>query len=65
MVSKRQLGIIVIVAASVMVAGLFAADLIGAGRWGGFGPLQRIGVGAALVAVVGGVLLLRLGHRPA
>ena len=65
MVTKRQLGIAVILLAILMAAGLFGADLIGAGRWGGFGPLQRIGAGLALTAIVVGLLLVRLGDRPA
>ncbi len=65
MVSKRQLGIFVIVLAGLMVVALLAVDVVGAGQWGGFGPLQRIGVAAAVVAIVVGVLLVRLGRRPA
>jgi hypothetical protein len=65
MVTKRQLGIAVVSLASLMIAGLVGADVVGAGRWGGFGPLQRIGAGIAVLGIAVGLLLVRLGDRPA
>jgi hypothetical protein len=40
-------------------------DFIGAGKWSGFGPLQRVGIGLSLAAIAVGCILLRLGDRPA
>lgn len=65
MVTKRQLGLLVIVVSLVGIAGIIAVDIFGAGRWDGFGPLQRMGVGLALSAVMVGFILVRLGDRPA
>jgi len=65
MVTKRQLGILVIVLGLLVILGIVAVDFVGAGRWGGFGPLQRIGIGLSVVAVAVGFVLTRLGSRPA
>jgi len=64
-VTKRQLGLFLIIVGVVVGIGAVAADWIGAGEWGGFGPLQRIGLGTGLVLVIAGLPLLRLGRRPA
>ncbi len=63
-ITKRQLGFILIALGALVIAGALAANLIGA-RDAGFGPLQKIGL-----AVGGGIILmalplLRLGDRPA
>ncbi|HEY73057.1 MAG: hypothetical protein DRJ03_11400 [Chloroflexi bacterium] len=65
MITKRQLGFIVIALGLLMLAATVGVDLIGAGQWGGFGPLQRIGIGLSLPAVAVGCVLIRLGDRPA
>jgi hypothetical protein len=65
MVTKRQLGIFVIVVAVLGLLGLLGADLLGVGRWGGFGPLQKTVLGLDFVALVVGFVLVRLGDRPA
>jgi hypothetical protein len=65
MVTKRQLGIVVIVLGLVVILGIVAVDFVGAGRWGGFGPLQRIGIGLSVLAIAVGLVLTRLGSRPA
>ena len=62
MITKRQLGFILIGVGALIILGAFAANLIGA-RDAGFGPLQKIGL-----AVGGGIILmalplLRLGDR--
>lgn len=65
MVTKRQLGIFVIVLSLTGVLGVVAVDIIGAGQWSGLGPLQRLGIGLGLGATVVGLILVRLGDRPA
>jgi len=65
MVTKRQLGIIVILVSLLVVLGVVAVDFIGAGKWSGFGPLQRAGIGLSLAAIAVGCILVRLDDRPA
>ena len=65
MVTKRQLGIIIILLTLLGFAGLVGVDLVGAGKWSGFGPLQRIGAGLGGVAILVGIVLILLGKRPA
>ncbi len=65
MVTKRQLGIFVIVVTLLGLLALVGVDLLGVGRWGGFGPLQQTGLGLGFVALVVGLILVRLGDRPA
>lgn len=65
MVTKRQLGIVVIALGLLILLSTIGVDFIGAGQWGGFGPLQRIGVGLGAAAIGVGFILIRLGDRPA
>ncbi len=65
MVTKRQLGIGVIALGALAIVGVIAVDVFGAGQWGGFGPLQRIGIGLGVSTVAVGVILVCLGDRPA
>jgi len=65
MVTKRQLGIVVIAITLLGVAGVIGVDIVGAGEWGGFGPLQQMGIGLGVVGVIVGVILILLGNRPA
>ncbi len=63
-ITKRQLGFMLIAIGVMVVAGAFAANFIGA-RDAGFGPLQKIGLalGGGLILIA--LPLLRLGDRPA
>jgi hypothetical protein len=65
MVTKRQLGLFVVAAGIVGIAGIIAVDFLGAGDWSGFGPLQQMGIGLGVGAVIVGLILFRLGDRPA
>lgn len=65
MVTKRQLGIFLALVGLVSVIGVVAVDLLGAGEWSGFGPLQRLGVGAGVGLIVIGAALIAVGNRPA
>jgi hypothetical protein len=65
MITKRQLGVIVIVLTLIGVAGIIGVDVAGAGEWSGFGPLQQMGVGIGVVGIIAGVILILRGNRPA
>jgi hypothetical protein len=65
MVTKRQLGIFVTALSTLGTLGIVAVDVFGAGQWSGFGPLQRVGIALCSGAIVVGLILVRLGDRPA
>jgi hypothetical protein len=65
MITKRQLGVIVIVLTLIGVAGIIGVDVVGAGEWSGFGPLQQMGVGVGIVGIIAGVILILRGNHPA
>lgn len=65
MVTKRQLGVFVVVVGLLLIAGTVGVDLMGAGEWSGFGPLQRMGIAAGFISLLVGAILIRLGDRPA
>lgn len=65
MVTKRQLGIFVTILGVLGILAVVGVDVFGAGQWSGFGPLQRIGIGAGTGVVLVGLILMRLGDRPA
>ncbi|MGH2593343.1 MAG: hypothetical protein ACRDGG_07505 [Anaerolineae bacterium] len=62
MITKRQLGFILIGVGALVILGVFAANLIGA-RDAGFGPLQKIGLAVGGGIVLTALPLLRLGDR--
>lgn len=53
------------VAGVLLLLATVAVDLLDAGGWGEFGPLQWLGVGLGALAVLAGLPLVRLGDRPA
>ena len=65
MITKRQLGIIAVALGLLVIVATIGVDLVGAGQWGGFGPLQRIGIGLSAAATIVGCILISLGDRPA
>lgn len=65
MVTKRQLGLFLSAIAGLILLWISLIDRIGMGEWGGFGPLQRIGLGGGLILLVVGLILIRIGNRPA
>lgn len=63
--SKRLLGLLLLLGGVAAFVGILAIDVLDVGREGGIGPAQQIALaGAALVALVG-VTLIPLGARPA
>lgn len=65
MVTKRQLGIFLSAVAALVLLWILVIDRIGMGEWSGFGPLQRIGLSAAILLLAVGLILIRIGNRPA
>jgi hypothetical protein len=64
MITKRQLGYLFSVIGLLVIAGSFAANVLG-GRDVGFGPLQKLGLAGGMVIIGMAVPLIRLGNRPA
>ena len=65
MVTKRQLGLFIVISSLVGMIGVVTVDALGAGEWSGFGPLQRLAIGLGLAGLMTGLVLIRLGDRPA
>lgn len=65
MVTKRQLGIALIVVALATIVGVIAADRLAMGQWSGFGPLQWLGIACGALGIGVGLILVGLGNRPA
>ncbi len=63
--TKRQLGILFIIAGLGGALALIAVDLIGVGQFQGIGPMQRLALLAAALLTLVGISLLPLGDRPA
>ncbi len=64
-VTKRQLGIILLVVGVGAFVGILAIDVVGAGREGGIGPAQQAAlIGMAFIALLGATLI-PLGDKPA
>lgn len=63
--TKRQLGILLILAGIGAIAGLFGIDLLGAGQFDGIGPAQRLAILTAVGVSLLGLTLLPLGDKPA
>lgn len=64
MITKRQLGFILIGVGVLVIAGVLAANVVGA-RDAGFGPLQKIGLAAGGGIILMALPLLKMGDRPA
>jgi hypothetical protein len=64
MITKRQLGYLLIAIGLLVMSGAVAANFIG-GRGAGFGPFQFIGLGGGVVIIVMAIPLIKLGNRPA
>jgi hypothetical protein len=64
MITKRQLGYLLITIGLLILVGTLAANFIG-GRDAGFGPFQKLGVAGGVAISVMAVPLIKLGNRPA
>lgn len=65
MVSKRQLGIVLLLIGVVGFIGILAIDILDVGREGGIGPAQQAALGILAMVAVVGALLIPLGDKPA
>ena len=65
MITKRQLGIGLILIGLTAAVGSFAFDYLGGGQFQGIGPAQRLGLLAASALFLVGLSLLPLGDHPA
>lgn len=60
-----MLGVALIPAGVILAALALSVDVIGAGRWNGFGPVQTIGLSAGVLMALAGGILARTNGRPA
>ncbi len=64
-VTKRQLGIFLLLGGIMGFLGILAIDLLNAGREGGIGPAQQLALGATFLVALIGATLIPLGDMPA
>ena len=64
MITKRQLGFILVAIGGLIIVGVLAVNLIGA-RGADFGPFQKIGLALGAAIIVLALPLIRLGNTPA
>ncbi len=65
MITKRQLGLLLLAAGLGTIVLALAVDIVRHGQWQGFGPYQQIGLAAGIVMSLLGLSLVPLGNRPA
>lgn len=63
--TKRQLGLLMMIAGTLAFCAIIAIDLVDVGREGGIGPAQRIALGLAVVVAFVGLTLIPLKDHPA
>jgi hypothetical protein len=63
--TKRQLGLLLIVIGVAGFVAILAIDIIDAGREGGIGPAQRIALGLMVALALAGLTLLPISNTPA
>ena len=63
--TKRQLGVLIILAGASLAAITLAANWVGLGHFSGFGPAKLLALAGAGAIVLFGLSLLQLGQRPA
>ncbi len=63
--TKRQLGLLLLIGGIVGFSGIIAIDLIDVGREGGIGPAQQIALGLTTALALIGLTLLPLKDTPA
>ncbi len=64
-ITKRQLGMILLVGGIIGFCAILAIDIVDVGREGGIGPAQTLALVAMALAALAGLTLLPLGDAPA
>ena len=65
MITKRMVGIVLALLGSAIAIGTFAVDAVGAGKWQGLGPAQKLTLAVGLTVALVGLSLIPLGDRAA
>ncbi len=65
MVTKRQLGLLLLAAGLGVLALVFSLGILRTGQWTAMGPYRQIAAMAGAALSLVGVSLLPLGNRPA
>ncbi len=63
--TKRMVGIALLLLGLAIAGGTVAVDWVGAGRWGGLGPAQQLALIVGGIVALTGLSLIPLGDRPA
>lgn len=63
--TKRQLGLLLVIGGALGFVAIIAVDVIDAGREGGIGPAQRIALGLMVGLALVGLTLIPLGGKSA
>jgi hypothetical protein len=63
--TKRHLGILLLLAGGLGFLGILGVDLLDIGREGGIGPTQQIALGLCALVALMGLSLIPLGDDPA
>jgi hypothetical protein len=63
--TKRHLGLLLLIIGVLGFLAIFGIDVLDAGRQGGIGPAQRLGLGAMSALAIIGLSLIPLGSTPA
>jgi predicted MFS family arabinose efflux permease len=63
--SKRHLGLLLLIGGIAGFVGILAIDILDVGREGGIGPAQRIALGGCVAMAMVGLTLLPLGNQAA
>lgn len=64
-ITKRQLGIFLIIIGGLGALGILAIDFVGGGQQGGIGPAQAFALAIMILVAIVGLTLLPLGDAPA
>ncbi len=63
--TKRQLGIGLVLIGGISFLGILSIDIVDVGREGGIGPAQALALAFALLTALIGLSLIPLGDAPA
>lgn len=63
--TKRHLGLLMLIGAIAAFAAIIGIDILDVGREGGIGPAQQIALGGCVLIALVGLTLIPLGSQPA